>query len=42
MAFPKGTTLDWDWETIAPEDMANVEVGDLKAPTKPLDMSSQK
>jgi len=42
MAFPKGTTTDWGWGTIAPEDMANVEVGDLKAPTKPLDMASQK
>ncbi|GAI87764.1 unnamed protein product [marine sediment metagenome] len=42
MKFPKGTTLDWSWLNIAPEDMANVEVGDLKAPTKPLDMASQK
>ena len=42
MAFPKGTTLDWVWGVIAPEDMAAVEVADLKAPTKPLDMSSQK
>ncbi len=42
MAFPKGTQLEWDWETIAPEDMAGVEVGDLKAPTKPLDMAGQK
>ena len=42
MGFPKGTTTDWGWEEIAPEDMANVEVGDLKAPTKPLDMAGQK
>ena len=42
MAFPKGTTLDWTWEDILPADMAGVEVGDLKAPTKALDMNSQK
>ncbi|GAJ14981.1 unnamed protein product, partial [marine sediment metagenome] len=42
MKFPKGTTLDWSWLDIAPEDMAAVEVGDLKAPTKPLDMAGQK
>ncbi|GAJ17426.1 unnamed protein product, partial [marine sediment metagenome] len=42
MAFPKGTTLDWGWGDILPADMANVEVGDLKAPTKALDMNSQK
>ncbi|GAI64491.1 unnamed protein product, partial [marine sediment metagenome] len=42
MKVPKGTTTDWDWGNIAPEDMAGVEVGDLKAPTKPLDMASQK
>jgi len=42
MKFPKGTTIDWSWLDIAPEDMAAVEVGDLKAPTKPLDMASQK
>ncbi|MBA7664592.1 hypothetical protein ES703_72653 [subsurface metagenome] len=42
MAFPKGTTLDWNWGTILPADMAGVEVGDLKAPTKALDMASQK
>jgi len=80
MAFPKGTTLDWNWEALAEEDIpaeiardtevdtkigehaaipdahhakytdaeaqatvkANVEVGDLKAPTKALDMNSQK
>ncbi len=42
MKFPKGTTLDWSWLDIAPEDMAAVEVGDLKAPTKPLDMNSEK
>ncbi len=42
MPFPKGTPLDWGWETIAPEDMAAVEVGDLKEPTKPLDMAGQK
>jgi len=42
MPFPKGITTEWGWEEIAPEDMANVEVGDLKAPTKSLDMASQK
>lgn len=80
MAFPKGTTLDWNWADLAEEDIpaeiardtevdskisdhagvpdahhakytdaeaqatvkANVEVGDLKAPTKALDMNSQK
>ncbi|MBA7551277.1 hypothetical protein ES705_43816 [subsurface metagenome] len=42
MKFPKGTTIDWSWLDIAPEDMAAVEVGDLKAPTKPLDMAGQK
>ena len=42
MKFPKGTTIDWGWLDIAPEDMAAVEVGDLKAPTKPLDMAGQK
>lgn len=80
MGFPKGTTLDWDWEDLAEEDIPpeiardtevdtkigthagipaahhakytdaaaqatvkdNVEVGDLKAPTKALDMNFQK
>ena len=80
MGFPKGTTLDWNWQDLAEEDIpaeiardtevdgkisdhagipdahhakytdaeaqatvkANVEVGDLKAPTKALDMNSQK
>ena len=42
MAFPKGTTTDWAWGDIAPADMTGVEVGDLKAPTKALDMNSQK
>ncbi|GAH34924.1 unnamed protein product, partial [marine sediment metagenome] len=42
MSFPKGTPIDWSWLNIAPEDMAAVEVGDLKAPTKPLDMAGQK
>ncbi|GAI71194.1 unnamed protein product [marine sediment metagenome] len=42
MPFPKGITVDWSWQDIAPEDMAAVEVGDLKAPTKPLDMAGQK
>jgi len=41
MAFPKGTALDWLWGLILPADMANVEVGDLKAPTGPLSMNSQ-
>lgn len=42
MGFPKGTPIDWNWLDIVPADMAGVEVGDLKAPTKPLDMASQK
>jgi len=42
MKFPKGTPIDWSWLDIAPEDMAAVEVGDLKTPTKALDMASQK
>lgn len=80
MAFPKGTTTEWNWEDLIEEDIpadiardaevdskisdhagipdahhakytdaeaqttvkANVEVGDLKAPTKALDMGSQK
>lgn len=42
MKVPKGTPLDWSWLDIAPEDMAAVEVGDLKEPTKALDMASQK
>jgi len=42
MKFPKGTPIDWSWLDIAPEDMAAVEVGDLKEPTKPLDMAGQK
>jgi len=42
MQIPKGTPIDWGWGNIAPADMAGVEVGDLKAPTKPLDMASQK
>ncbi|MBA7610105.1 hypothetical protein ES703_17310 [subsurface metagenome] len=42
MKFPKGTTIDWSWLDIAPEDMAAVEVGDLKTPTKDLPMGSQK
>ncbi|MBA7674080.1 hypothetical protein ES703_82287 [subsurface metagenome] len=40
--FPKGTTLDWAWASIDPEDMAGVEVGDLKTPTKALPMDGQK
>ncbi len=40
--LPKGTALDWDWANIAPEDMAGVEVGDLKTPTKALPMGGQK
>jgi len=42
MEFPKGTPTGWGWGEIAPADMAGVEPGDLKAPTKPLDMNSQK
>ncbi|GAI13398.1 unnamed protein product, partial [marine sediment metagenome] len=42
MQIPKGTPIDWGWGDIAPADMAAVEVGDLKAPTKPLDMAGQK
>jgi len=42
MKFPKGTTIDWSGLNIAPEDMAAGEVGDLKAPTKALDMGGQK
>jgi len=41
MEFPKGTPISWGWGEIAPADMAAVEVGDLKAPTKALDMNSQ-
>jgi len=40
--FPKGTPLSWLWENIKPADMVDVEVSDLKAPTTPLDMNSQK
>lgn len=40
--FPKGTPLSWLWENIKPADMVDVEVSDLKAPTAPLDMNSQK
>ena len=40
--FIKGTALSWLWENIAPADMVDVEVSDLKAPTSPLDMNSQK
>ncbi|MBA7679756.1 hypothetical protein ES703_88059 [subsurface metagenome] len=42
MKFPKGTPIDWSWLDIAPADMAAVEVGDLKTPTKDLPMGSQK